>query len=127
VEVGRYLETHTADSDRVQGIAPLLPIYLADRYPSSRFITAPALVMRSANGELTEFQVRWRNEYLQSLTDRPPRYYVMFDGDQYSRRWLNGNAGHEVLTNDLTDVYAFLQKHYRRDTVIGAFTLYALK
>jgi hypothetical protein len=127
VAVARYLTSHTASNDRVQGIAPLMPMYLADRAPSSRFITAPALVMRSASGKLTEFQVRWREEYLGSMSTKPPRYYIMFDGDQYSRRWLNGNAGHEVLTNDLTEVYEFLQKNYDRDTVIGDFTLYRLR
>ena len=124
VAVGRYLASHTTSADRVQGIAPLMPMYLADRAPSSRFITAPALAMRSASGELTDFQVRWRREYLESLRTLPPRYYIIFDGDDYSRRWLNGNAGHEVLTNDLTEVHAFLQKNYIRDTVIGGFTLY---
>lgn len=127
VKVGEYLKAHTTASDKVQGLAPLYPFYFAGRVPSSRFITAPALVMRSERGELSSFQKEWRAEYLKSLSVDPPKYYVIYDGDLYSKRWLNGNAGHEIVRNDLTELGDLLTAHYTRDTVIGGFTLYKLQ
>lgn len=127
LQVGKYLKKNTKPGDRIQGFAPLYPMQFADLVPMSRFITAPALVMRGKSGKLTPFQEGWRTEYLEDLVYARPIYFMIFDGDVYSARWLNGNFGHAILRNDFTALDSFLTRSYTLDTVIGGFTLYRRK
>jgi hypothetical protein len=122
--VGAFLQSHTIPNDRVQFIGEYVyPLYYSNRVSATRFIIMAPLVMRGANG-LTAYQLRWRNEFLDSLTTHPPIYIVVPDAPDYARGHLNGHLGHEILEKDLTEVGDFVNLHYHSEAKIGAFTLY---
>ncbi|MFI5202147.1 MAG: hypothetical protein ACHQNE_07155 [Candidatus Kapaibacterium sp.] len=124
--IGEFLKQHTRDTDRVQFIGEYVyPLYYANRVSATRFILMAELEMRGANG-LTGYQLRWREEFLDSLHTDPPLYIVVPDAPDYARGQLNGLLGHQILAQDLTKLGEFVQNQYHLETRIGAFTFYRM-
>lgn len=122
--VSDFLQLHTTPNDRVQFIGEYVyPLYYANRLSATRFIIMAPLVMRGTNG-LTAYQMRWRKEFVDSLSEHPPIYIVVADAPDYARGHLNGHLGHEILEKDLTEVGKFVNLQYHSEAKIGAFTFY---
>jgi hypothetical protein len=94
---------------------------------ASRFQTIHALTMRGSSGALQDFQERWRKEFLHSLDSVHPKFFIVCDAPEAFRQYYGGRLGHEILREDFIEAGRWLGEHYNRDTVIGAFTVYALK
>ncbi len=123
-QVGAYLKAHTRASERVQFIGEYVyPLYDADRISATRFILMAELEMRGPKG-LTSYQMRWREEFVDSIRADPPLYIVVPDAPDYARGYLNGLLGHEILERDLTHVGEVVRSQYHFETRIGAFTFY---
>jgi hypothetical protein len=125
--VGEYLRTHTTCGDAVQMFGPYsYPQYYSHTSTASRFQTLHALTMRREGDRLTPHQTAWRREYLADLARVQPMYFIVCDAPDAFRQFYAGRLGHEILKDDMTEVGEWLAKNYLRDTVIGAFTIYAL-
>jgi len=123
--VGDYLKSHIPLGENVQMFGPYsYPQYRAGLGTVSRFQTIHALVMRKSGMPLQDFQMRWRQEYLDTLKNNPPYYFIVCDAPEAFRQYYNGRLGHEILREDFTALNDWLLAHYKIDTVIGAFTLY---
>jgi hypothetical protein len=123
----RFLQTHTSPGERVQALGPLYPQYMAGCVPSSRFIIPQAFGIRKVDGSLADFQVKWREEYIQDLNAHPPKYFIIADSSEGSRPFLNGLLPHEFIQKDFVQVGEWLGKNYRLDTLIGSFFIYGRK
>jgi len=124
-EVGEYLKQHTSRGDVAQMFGPYsFPQYFARLTTASRFQTAHAILMRGSGDSLQPFQKEWRKEYLADMLRNKPVYFIVCDAPEAFRQYYGGLLGHEVLAKDFTELSDWLNDHYHRDTVIGAFTLY---
>jgi hypothetical protein len=123
-QVANFLIRNTDKQDRVQGLAPLYPMFMAGVLPSNRFIIPLGFGIRSANGRLKDFQLEWRKEYIRDLGQRPPKYYIIADSSQDARPFLNGYMPHEFIRKDFAEIGAWLDREYRLDTTIGSFFIY---
>jgi hypothetical protein len=124
-QVGDYLLAHTVPGEAVQMFGPYsYPQYRAGLGTTSRFQTLHAIMMRGAGDTLQPFQKLWRKQYLSSLIEAPPKYFIVCDAPEAFRQYYGGRLGHEILRDDFTDLQAWLSNDYMRDTVFGAFTLY---
>jgi hypothetical protein len=123
--VSKYIADHTSPSDRIQFVGEYVyPLYMADRISATRFITFHSIMLRDPNGELADFQRRWRNELLDTMRADPPLYVVVPDAPDYARGHLNGLLGHEMLDRDLIQLGEVIRLRYHLETRIGAFTFY---
>lgn len=126
--VARYLQERTAPDERIQvwGFEPGV-YYLAQRFSASRFFTHHGLMMRPENGELSPLQIRWREEYLNTLSAAPPKFFVVMtnDADWYLPK---GQFSDQALQSDFPALYErVLAPRYTPDTTIGRFLVYRLK
>lgn len=92
--------------------------------PASRFITPPAILMRSRTGDLQDFQKKWRKEYVDSIRKERPIYIIVPDAPDQARIFLNGRVGHEILQEDLTSLKDLIDSDYHLEKKIGVFSLY---
>jgi hypothetical protein len=87
-----------------------------------------ALAMRGAEtAPLQDFQIRWREEYLQDMRHNHPKYFIVCDAPEAFRQYYGGRLGHEILREDFRALGAWLDSNYTPETKIGAFTLYTPK
>jgi hypothetical protein len=126
-QVAHYLAQHTQPTDRVQGLAPLYPMFMAGVLPSNRFIIPLGFGIRPEDGKLKDFQIEWRKEYMRDMQQRPPKYYIIADSSQDARPFLNGRMPHEFIRQDFTEIGEWLDRDYELDTLIGTFFIYGRK
>jgi hypothetical protein len=122
--VAEFLKRNTDRNDRVQGLAPLYPMFIAGVLPSNRFIIPLGFGIRAEDGRLKDYQIEWRKEYIHDLEQRPPKYYIIADSSQDARPFLNGFMPHEFIQRDFVEIGAWLDRGYRLDTMIGSFFIY---
>lgn len=125
--VADFLKRNTNDKDRVQGLAPLYPMFMAGVLPSNRFIIPLGFGIRAEDGRLKDFQIEWRKEYIRDLEAQPPKYYIIADSSQDARPFLNGHMPHEFIRKDFLEVGEWLDREYKLDTLIGSFFIYGRK
>lgn len=125
--VADFLINNTEPTDRVQGLAPLYPLFKAGVLPSNRFIIPLGFGIRPEDGKLKDFQVRWRSEYMRDMHSRPPKYYIIADSSQDARPFLNGLMPHEFIRKDFPEIGEWLDRDYKLDTLIGSFFIYGWK
>jgi hypothetical protein len=124
-DVVDYLRSRTPPNDYIQTFwtSFYIPL-LADARPASRFIAWTQLIMRPKSGKLTDFQLRWREEYRSDLERKKPYFFVTFDGGKLDGYSANGLSPEETLRLDLVEVGKWLEENYRVDTTIGSFKIY---
>lgn len=126
--VGEYLKAHTMAGQPVQMFGPYsYPQFDARLSTASRFQTIHALVMRHGDEPLKDFQLAWRTEYLMTLTQQRPKYFIVCDAPKAFRQYYGGRLGHEILREDFRELGSWVSANYVQDTIIGAFTLYRNK
>jgi hypothetical protein len=123
--VANYLKQHTHEDDTVQMFGPYsYPQYSARLGSASRFQTLHGICMRGAGDTLTNFQVRWRAEYMNDMRSKRPIYFIVCDAPEAFRQYYGGRLGHEILRDDFKELGGWLATNYSPETKIGAFTLY---
>jgi hypothetical protein len=126
-QVANYLRQNTSPDDRVQGLAPLYPMFMAGVLPSNRFIIPLGFGIRAEDGRLKHYQLGWRQEYIRDMDARPPKYYIIADSSQDARPFLNGLMPHEFIRQDFKEIGEWLDRDYKLDTLIGSFFIYGRK
>src|SRR5581483_1860896 len=120
----RYLRSRIPPGSILQTAGSMhAPLALAVN-PASRFIMLHELVQRDRFGNLQDFQISWRNEYLRDLIKNRPLYFLMHDGYDGERQFLNGETPWEVIGRDLPAVGNWLDRTCHIETRIGRYTLY---
>jgi hypothetical protein len=121
--VSDYMRTHTKSTDPIYIFSMRIwPYELADRLPPTRFQSPEHLIMQPADQPLTQFQVRWRREFIGALKMNPPRYILITTTDQM---WLYPHAEASLdQVKRFPEFQEILRDSYAQDTVIGAFVLY---
>ncbi|HEX5317016.1 MAG TPA: hypothetical protein VFX22_10240, partial [Candidatus Kapabacteria bacterium] len=99
------------------------PLALSLR-PASRFIMLHALVQRNKLGGLEDFESRWRTEYLRDLRTKKPIYYLMHDGYDGEREFLNGGTPWDVIRKDMPEIGTWLDTNYHIEAKLGRYTIY---
>jgi hypothetical protein len=122
--VAQFLQKNTTPDDRVQGLAPLYPMFMAGVLPSNRFIIPLGFGIRAEDGKLKDYQIEWREEYIRDMRAQPPKYYIIADSSQDARPFLNGLMPHEFIRQDFTEIGEWLDQDYKLDTLIGSFFIY---
>ena len=126
-KVASFLKENTRASDRVQGLAPLYPMYMAGVLPSNRMIIPLGIGIRAEDGVLRDYQVEWREGYIRDLNSRPPKYFIIADSSQDARPFLNGLMPHEFIEKDFVELGEWLDANCELDTLIGSFFIYGHK
>jgi hypothetical protein len=122
-ETAAYLRDRTEPGEPIQvwGYESLV-YYLADRPASSRFQMTHPLVMRVPGGSLTPMQQRWRREFIEAVTARPPAYIAVLRDDRWW--WAPDEQSSEELLDDFPAWKAIIESRYEADHNIGRFVIY---
>jgi hypothetical protein len=122
-EAAAYLKGHTAPDEPIQvwGYESFV-YFLADRPASSRFQMTNPLVMHTPEGRLTPMQERWRDEFIDAVTARPPAYIAVLRDDRWW--WAPDEQSSEELLDDFPAWKAIITSRYELDHQIGRFLIY---
>jgi len=125
VETARYLQANTSISDRIQawgwGIESNV-FYWAQRLAATRFQETKGLVMRKPGTDLFSFQKTWREEFLRSVQNSPPVYFVVLDDPA-------GDFAHTYpyYYLEFPELIDWIGGHYDLEEQIGVFKLFRYK
>ena len=124
-DVAAYLRERTRPDERIQvwGYESLV-YYLADRRATSRFQMTHPLVMRVPGEDLAPMQLRWRAEFLDDVTLRPPTYIVVVRQDNWW--WAPEEQTSEQLLDDFLEWKRIIERDYTHEHTIGRFLIYRL-
>jgi hypothetical protein len=112
--VGAYIGAATPAEAPVLIFAQDAALYhYADRWPATRFGINLALIL----GQDRPQRQRFRREFMQDVTRRPPARIVLWDDD---RNALLDRSSREYL-REFPEFRDYLATRYARDTVIGRF------
>lgn len=122
-QTAAYLRARTEPGESIQvwGYESLV-YYLADRPAASRFQMTHPLVMRMPDGSLTPMQLRWRDEFIRSVTTTPPAYVAVVRDDRWW--WAPGERSSEELLDDFTEWKDVIARRYQLEQQIGRFLIY---
>ena len=122
-DVADYLKSRTEPSEPIQvwGYETLV-YYLAERRAASRFQMTTPLVMRTAGQSLSPLQQKWRQEFMNDMIQKRPKYVAVVRNDNWW--WAPDNKSSEELLNDFPEWKSFIDIHYRLEHTIGKFLLY---
>jgi len=122
-DVAEYLRAHTTPAEPIQvwGYESLV-YYLADRDAASRFQMTHPLVMRVPGQGITPMQQRWREEFMNDMELRQPKYIAVVRNDNWW--WAPEEKTSEQLLEDFPEWKAFIRNRYAVEHTIGRFLIY---
>lgn len=122
-EVAEYLRAHTTPAEPVQvwGYESLV-YYLADREAASRFQMTHPLVMRVPGRDITPMQQRWREEFMNDMEVRQPKYVAVVRDDNWW--WAPEEKTSEQLLEDFPEWKALIRNRYTLEHTVGRFLIY---
>jgi hypothetical protein len=124
-ELAAYLRSHTAITDRIE-IASIWPGagWMTERQRASRFTTWYALAM-TQNGEQTDYQREWQQEYVHSIRDQKPKFVIVARGPKSFL--LSPENEPSAMFFRLPGMRELMVQSYEPDTVIKGFNVYRFK
>lgn len=94
----------------------------------SRFTMIHSLTTVGSSGRLTEFQYRWRAEYLSALQKRKPNIIALADGPAFLMKYIRRTPKDLALEiqgeNGQLGFAQLLEQQYVLDTTIGGYYIY---
>jgi len=124
VSVASYIEKNTTANDSVEVASYTSPgvHWRIERPSATRFTTIQQLMAIGSLGTYTNFQQRWRAEYVHQLEQVKPKYYVIDNSMD-----LENNIPTMTELMRLDGFPALIENDYRIDTTIGNYVIYGRK
>ena len=118
-----YLIQHGAQSNRLEvwGWCPGL-YWRTECNSSSRFPLMLPLIQTDANGVLATFQKSWQHEFIDSLTQVPPKFIVIAKDSMGLGTFYFHDA--QTLVDSVVGFRALLDKNYHLDTTMAHWDIY---
>ncbi len=117
-EMARYLQGHSSPSDRIEVFDPALQ-WRSNRRPVSRFTSVEPLICGYPFNHFTDFQQRWRSEFITDIETHRAKYIVM--ADKYDSIYHRPNS---TLIREIPGFVPLLEREYHLDTVIHNSSFY---
>jgi hypothetical protein len=114
--ISRY--TNASDSVEVAAFSPSLR-WRIDHPHVTHFTTVVGLFTRKPDGRFTDYQQKWREEYVNRIASSRPKFYI-------AQNPLSNNheASGLTLLLELPGLSNLLTQSYRLDTTIGRYWIY---
>jgi len=93
-----------------------------NRDEATRFTRLLAVGMKRSDGEYTDYQKRWQQEYMDSLNHIVPKHIILAKGPKVALDYIRNSP--DSILNSLPGFDSFLVQHYILDTTVGGYTIY---
>jgi len=120
-----YLQARTRPEEKIQvwgGEA--LVNYLAQRRAPTRFAQTFPLLLKSGSQSGAEFQQKLAQEFLGSITQNPPAYFVI---ETMPHPGFAIASDKSVLIQDYPEIWKFITSNYLPESSIGFIEFYRLR
>jgi len=117
-EMAQYLQTHTNRADRVETLDPSIQ-WMTNRQAASRFTTMDPLILGYPPNRFTDYQQRWRSEFISAIENYQAKYIVISDKYDSIHHFPN-----TTLLREIPGFVPLLEREYHLDTVIHNSSFY---
>ena len=114
-----FIEQHSHPEDTIE-VASFTPRirWRIDRPFGTRYTTPQPLFVLAPDKKFTEYQIKWRREYVDDIANPRTKFYIIDD----ARYGSTSVMGILMTVPGLQDV---IKRDYRLDTIIGTYYIYA--
>jgi len=121
--IARFLQPD--DTIGFFGMYPLIPFLIKKPLPT-RFCSIQQMIYVPVNGKITLTQLKWRQEYIESMIKARPRYFILANMDLGLPTDVPSNRFKDALVQDFPELNAFLNTNYSKIANYGLTEFYRL-